>query len=1028
SDHCRHTTFNTKLSDMYFDNGPYSELVRAAFQEYMNMRDYVYGDRPKDVCLMDIGTIGAKYLKKTGAVTDIDESDEINACSIRVEAIVDGEPEDWLVMFKNETHNHPTEIEPFGGAATCLGGAIRDPLSGRVYVYQAMRVTGAADPRKTLAETMKGKLPQRKITIGAAQGYSSYGNQIGLATGQVDEVYDEDYVAKRMEVGAVIGAAPADHVRRSQPEPGDVVILVGGRTGRDGMGGATGASKKHTTQSLTTCGAEVQKGNPPVERNIQRLFRRKEVSTLIKRCNDFGAGGVSVAIGELADGLEINLDAVPKKYEGLDGTELAISESQERMAVVVPANEEEAFKNFAAEENLEATTVARVVAPRRITMVWRGNVVLSLSRDFLDTNGAKQEATVKVPADVDLSPMEAKADPEEYLDDLNCCLKKGLIEMFDSTIGAATVLMPLGGKYQLTPEPGMAAKLPVTKGETETATIMTYGYDPQLAKCSPYHGAMYAVIDSVTKLVALGGDRKKARLTFQEFFGKLSTDMMWGKTMAALLGALKVQKELGIPAIGGKDSMSGTFEDINVPPALLSFAVCAVDANNVISAEFKERASRIVLLPAHYDENKIIDFEGYKKNMDRAAGLIKDGTAISADSVRKGGVFMTLFRMCAGNKMGAEISGMTLSELGRPCYGGIVLEIIGNADLEEMFEGVDFIELGRTVGNGKLVIETGAGTKEILLDDAVERWKEPLESVFPVRYPDQKKRDETVVQTVNDMVGCSGAPAVRLAKPKVVIPVFQGTNCEVDSARAFERAGADVDVHLIRNLDELSLVESIGGLATKIKESQIIMVPGGFSGGDEPDGSAKFITAVFRNPLISEDVKDLLENRDGLMLGICNGFQAFVKLGLLPYGEIRPMTDKSPTLTYNKIGRHVSTLVRTRVCSRISPWLQGCELGDVYTIPVSHGEGNFVCDEDLLDELLRNGQIATQYVDYEGRASNDIEFNPNGSVMAIEGITSRDGRIFGKMGHAERIGKNVYKNVPGPKDMKIFESGVNYFK
>jgi len=1028
SDHCRHTTFNTTLTDVYFEDGPYGDIVKEAFQEYMDIRGEVYGDRKKDICLMDMGTIGSKYIKKEGLANDLDESDEINACSIKVKADINGEKQDWLVMFKNETHNHPTEIEPFGGAATCLGGAIRDPLSGRVYVYQAMRVTGAADPRATLAETRPGKLPQRKITIGAAHGYSSYGNQIGLATGLVDEVYHPNYVAKRMEVGAVIGAAPADHVKRSEPQPGDVVILVGGRTGRDGMGGATGSSKKHTTASLSTCGAEVQKGNPPVERNIQRLFRRKEVATLIKRCNDFGAGGVSVAIGELADGLEINLDLVPKKYEGLDGTELAISESQERMAVVVTAADEKAFKDYAASENLEATTVAAVVEEKRITMRWRGHIVLNLSRAFLDTNGARQAAVVKIPGKADFADFEAYEDPERYLTDLNCCSKKGLIERFDSTIGAGTVLMPLGGKYQLSPEAGMAAKLPVTEGETNTATLMTYGYDAHLAECSPFHGAVYAVVDSVTKIVAMGGDRKKVRLTFQEFFGRMASDVMWGKPMAALLGALKVQKELGIPAIGGKDSMSGTFEDINVPPALVSFAVCAADADRIISTEFKKCGSTIVLVPAVWDENKMIDFEAYRNSMDKVSELIADGKVLAADTIGRGGAFMTLFKMAAGNKIGFNVRDLTSEEYADARYGGLILEIPKKEAADALFAGIGYKVIGETADQAAMKFVVDGAEKKVGLSEAIKKWQSPLESVFPVRYADAKDKCEGNVDAVSYEMRYGKAPAIKTARPKVVIPAFPGTNCEMDSKRAFERAGADADIHMIRNLNELAMVESISELATKIKESQIIMIPGGFSGGDEPDGSAKFITAVFRNPLISEAVQDLLDNRDGLMLGVCNGFQALIKLGLVPYGEIRPMEETSPTLTYNKIGRHASCLVRTRVGSVKSPWLAGCEVGDTFTIPVSHGEGNFVCSDEILQELRNGGQIATQYVDFSDKPSMDIKFNPNHSKFAIEGITSPDGRVFGKMGHSERIGRNVYKNVPGEKDMKIFESGVNYFK
>ena len=1028
SDHCRHTTFNTELTDIYFEDGQYGDIVKEAFSEYLEMRKDVYGDRKKDICLMDMACIGAKYLKKEGKATDLDESEEINACSIKVKAKIDGKEEDWLVMFKNETHNHPTEIEPFGGAATCLGGAIRDPLSGRVYVYQAMRVTGAADPRKPIDETLEGKLPQKKITKEAAAGYSSYGNQIGLATGQVDEVYDEDYVAKRMEVGAVIGAAPADHVIRKVPQPGDVIILVGGRTGRDGCGGATGSSKEHTMESITECGAEVQKGNPPVERNIQRLFRRKEVATLIKRCNDFGAGGVSVAIGELAEGLDINLDLVPKKYEGLDGTELAISESQERMAVVVAADDEAAFKAYSAEENLEATTVAKVTDLGRVRMFWREKNILDLSRAFLDTNGAKQTATVKVKGNGDLNIEASDKSLEEYLGDLNCCSKKGLIERFDSTIGANTVLMPLGGVYQLSPAAGMAAKLPVVKGETETATLMAYGFDPQLAKISPYHGAFYAVIDSVTKIAAMGGDIRKIRLTFQEYFEKLASDEAWGKPMAALLGALKVQKELEIPAIGGKDSMSGTFLDINVPPALISFAVDTCDAKDVVSTELKEAGSKLVLVESKWDDNYIVDFDKFRKDMDKVNELMLAGKVLAANNVGKGGLFMSLVKMAVGNKIGVKVADITKKQLVFAKYGSLVLEIAGNEDLDALFGDVAYQVIGETTADKELNFNVEGEDINFNLDEIIAKWEEPLEEIFPTRTADCKDTIEGNVEAVNYTERNTAKPKVTTDKPYVVIPVFPGTNCEMDSARAFERAGAQADIHIIRNLDADTLNQSIAELAEKIKKANIVMIPGGFSGGDEPDGSAKFITAVFRNPLVKEAVTDLLENRDGLMLGICNGFQALIKLGLVPYGKIVDATEDSPTLTYNKIGRHASCLVRTRVGSVKSPWMSENEVGDIHTIPVSHGEGNFICNDELLKELIENGQVVTQYVDFDGKPSMDIKYNPNHSVMAVEGICSPDGRVFGKMGHSERIGENVYKNVIGEKDMKLFEAAVKYFK
>ncbi|MBQ3520911.1 MAG: phosphoribosylformylglycinamidine synthase [Firmicutes bacterium] len=1041
SDHCRHTTFNTTLEEVTFEDSPYGQLVKEAFEQYMAMREDVYGEREKNLCLMDMACIGTKYLKKYDKVDNLDESEEINACSIKVKAKIDGKEEDWLVMFKNETHNHPTEIEPFGGAATCLGGAIRDPLSGRVYVYQAMRVTGAADPRKPIEETLAGKLPQRKITQEAAAGYSSYGNQIGLATGLVDEVYHENYVAKRMEIGAVVGAAPADHVIRKVPAKGDVIILVGGRTGRDGCGGATGSSKEHTEDSINQCGAEVQKGNPPVERNIQRMFRRKEVATLIKRCNDFGAGGVSVAIGELADGLEINLDKVPKKYDGLDGTELAISESQERMAVVVEADKAAEFIGYADEENLEATQVAEVTDTNRVRMYWRGKCILDLSRDFLNTNGAQQFTAAHVVAPQCIckeqcavrgaSAHEALADilketksKEQLLVDLNCCSKKGLIERFDSTIGAATVLMPLGGKYQLSPAAGMAAKLPVVHGETDTATIMAYGFDPELATKSPFHGALYAVVDSVTKIAAMGGDYRTVRLTFQEYFEKLGEDAArWGKPMAALLGALRVQKELEIPAIGGKDSMSGTFMDIDVPPTLASFAITTIDAGEVVSTEFKKEDSKLAVLTAPIDENGVVDFETYRKNLLKVRELAAAGKILAANTIGRGGLYMALVKMVVGNGIGVDVKfeGDILS----PMYGSLVVELPAGEDVAALMEGALYAEIGTTSADGKLTVNGEAEDVAAI----TAKWQEPVENVFPVRTAEFKKEaDKTEVARTLYTERNTAGPKIQIAKPKVVIPAFPGTNCEVDSARAFRRAGAEADIHIIRNLTTAQLEESIAELEKKIRESQIIMIPGGFSGGDEPDGSAKFITAVFRNPAIKDAVTDLLENRDGLMLGICNGFQALIKLGLVPYGEIRDMEDNSPTLTYNVINRHQSSLVRTGITSVKSPWLAGVNAGDVFTVPISHGEGRFIASPEQAAELMANGQVATQYVDFDGNPSMDIAFNPNGSVLAIEGITSPDGRVFGKMGHSERIGKNLYRNVIGEKDQKIFESGVKYFK
>ena len=1033
SDHCRHTTFNTVITDVEFENGNGSGIVEEAFREYLAMRDEVYGERAgeKEICLMDLAVIGAKYLKKKGMLDDLDESDEINACSIKVKAEVDGEIEDWVVMFKNETHNHPTEIEPFGGAATCLGGAIRDPLSGRSFVYQAMRVTGAADPRTPVSETLHGKLPQRKITTEAAAGYSSYGNQIGIPTGQVTEIYDPGYAAKRMEVGAVIGAAPADHIRRETPEPGDRIVLVGGRTGRDGCGGATGSSKEHTEESIETCGSEVQKGNALTERNIQRMFRRKEVAQLIKRCNDFGAGGVSVAIGELADSIDVSLDKVPKKYEGLDGTELAISESQERMAVVIGKEDEERFIAYAREENLEATTVAEVTDSGRFRMFFRGQKVLDLGRDFLNTNGVKQRTKVLV-----REPAEKKSlfayDPEskitDLLSDLNCCSQKGLVERFDSTVGGNTILMPLGGKLQLTPACGMAAKLPTVNVNTTTSTLMAFGFDPQLSAKSPYHGALYAVIDSVTKIAAMGGDISKVRLSFQEYFEKMTEDpSVWGKPFSALLGALTAQRKLGIPAIGGKDSMSGTFMDLHVPPTLISFAVGMANSDHILSPEFKRTDSHIVYLTPGRDENGVIDFENYIANMKRVRRLVTENSVLSINTIGKGGLFISLLKMAAGNSIGVTVDGVTESELRLPDYGGLLLEIAGEEDVQDLFAETTYKKIGTTTE--KKTIEIKSAGLVLGLHQAVRDWCAPLESVFPTRTAEFRcKKDRTVVPKISYHKRFETGPAIRTAKPRVLIPTFPGTNCEVESKATFEGVGALADVHIIRNMTSHDLEESIREMEKKIRESQIVMIPGGFSGGDEPDGSAKFITAVFRNPRIKDAVTELLEERDGLMLGICNGFQALIKLGLLPGGKIVEMTDDSPTLTYNRIGRHQSRLVRTRIASVKSPWLAGVKVGDIHTVAVSHGEGRLIAGVQIQDELIKNGQIATQYVDLSGEPSMDIAHNPNGSVLAAEGLLSPDGRIFGKMGHSERWAINGYRNVAGSKDQRIFSSGVNYFK
>ncbi len=1032
SDHCRHTTFLTNIQSVDIEEGAYSVPIKKAYESYLESRKYVYADRQKDVCLMDLATIAMKELRKKGKLEDLDESDEINACSIVVNVDVNENNEEWLVMFKNETHNHPTEIEPFGGAATCLGGAIRDPLSGRSYVYQAMRVTGSGDPRTSIQDTIPGKLPQRKITTGAAAGYSSYGNQIGLATGQVAEIYDEDYVTKRMEIGAVIGAAPKKNVIRETPAAGDIIILLGGRTGRDGCGGATGSSKEHTEDSLLTCGAEVQKGNPPTERKIQRLFRRPEVSTMIKRCNDFGAGGVSVAIGELADGLNINLDSVPKKYEGLDGTELAISESQERMAVVVKKEDVDKFIEAARDENLEATTVAVVTAEPRLSMVWRGKTIVSLSREFLNTNGVKQNSKVIITApSEDSSYFKACGEQDakdlgkkwvNTLKNLNVCSQKGLVERFDASIGAGSVLMPLGGKYQLSPAEGMAAKIPVLNGDTTTGTLMAYGYNPLIAKWSPFHGAVFAVVESVAKIVAMGGNYKTTRLTLQEYFEKLGREpKRWGKPFSALLGAYYAQMKLGIPAIGGKDSMSGTFKDMNVPPTLVSFAVDVADVRNVISTEFKNTDSNVVLVELKRDENQLPDFENLDKNYTRINEIIKVGKVIAAQTVRSGGLAEAISKMSFGNMIGFKFKeNITVGRLFAPEYGSIVLEISKNEDLSKLFEGIEYEILGTT--QKKETIDVNGISMNI--QSLIENWEEPLEKIFPTKADSvEGKPKQFAYETRN-----TSKPKVSYAKPRIFIPVFPGTNCEYDTAKAFERAGGQAETFVIRNLSSSEIDKSVDLMAKMIDNSQIIMIPGGFSGGDEPDGSGKFIATAFRNPKVKDAVMRLLKERDGLMLGICNGFQALIKLGLVPYGEIRDLTDESPTLTFNTIGRHVSCMVNTRVSSTLSPWFSNLKVGDIHSIAVSHGEGRFVASEEVLNALEKNGQVATQYVDLDGMASYDIRFNPNGSFEAIEGITSPDGRVLGKMGHSERIGTNVVKNVPGEKDQKLFEAGVNYFK
>ncbi|TGE36126.1 phosphoribosylformylglycinamidine synthase [Desulfosporosinus fructosivorans] len=1043
SDHCRHTTFNTQIEEVSIAEGDFAHPLTIAYQEYLTSRKYVYGENTtdRDLCLMDIGVIGVKELRKRGLLADLDESDEINACSIVVNADINGANEEWLVMFKNETHNHPTEIEPFGGAATCLGGAIRDPLSGRTYVYQAMRVTGSGDPRAKLKDTLSGKLPQRKITRGAASGYSSYGNQIGIATGQVTEFYHEGFVAKRMEIGAVIAAAPRKNVVRIVPEAGDVVVLVGGRTGRDGCGGATGSSKEHTCESLQTCGAEVQKGNPPTERKIQRLFRNPNVSTLIKRCNDFGAGGVSVAIGELTEGLEINLDSVPKKYDGLDGTELAISESQERMAVVISAQDLESFVRYAQEENLEATLVAKVSDNLRLKMLWRGKAIVDVSREFLNTNGVKQKTKVQVNLpDADHNYFKKLAETVEQklemvsndasiikeawlvnLEDLNVCSQKGLVERFDSSIGMSSVLMPLGGKYQTTPAEGMVAKLPVMTGETNTATMMTYGYNPQLAMWSPFHGALYAVVDAVTKIVALGGDYRQVRLTLQEYFEKLGTDPeKWGKPFSALLGAFYAQKKLGIPAIGGKDSMSGTFMDLNVPPTLVAFAVNVTRADLVMSQEFKRSGSQVVLVLAKRDEREVPDFELLIKNYQKINELIHSGKVLATHTVRMGGVAAALSKMSFGNRLGIAFNGqIDCKSLFSVDYGSIVLEIEGQVNLDEVFGEVEYQLLGITQEKPVIMVNG----VDIELDIALQTWEKPLDKIFPTQ------TDKVVDPVVLSYARRNTQKAsIKVAKPRIFIPVFPGTNCEYDSARAFENAGGLVDTLVIRNLTAEDVEQSIQEMAKKIGQAQIVMLPGGFSAGDEPDGSGKFIATMFRNPRINEAVSELTKQRDGLMLGICNGFQALIKLGLVPYGEIRALAEDSPTLTYNKIGRHISCMVQTKVVSTLSPWFSGVDLGEIHTVPISHGEGRFVASNEVIQTLISNGQIATQYVDFDGNPSNDILYTPNGSYEAIEGITSPDGRILGKMAHSERSGKGVAINVPGNQYQPIFTGGVNYFR
>ena len=1022
SDHCRHTTFGTRLHHITSGDAH----VKDAFARYERMRHELGRDQ-KPICLMDMGTIGAKYLKAKGILKNLDESEEINACTVKCKVDVDGHDEDWLYLFKNETHNHPTEIEPFGGAATCIGGAIRDPLSGRSYVYQAMRVTGAADPTVPVSQTLEGKLPQRKLVTTAAAGDSSYGNQIGLATGQVSELYHPGYVAKRMEIGAVVAATPASHVRRECPAPGDVIVLLGGRTGRDGIGGATGSSKAHNVESIEKDGAEVQKGNAPVERKLQRLFRREDACRLIKRCNDFGAGGVSVAIGELADGLHVNLNAVPKKYEGLDGTELAISESQERMAVALAPEDVEEFLGYAREENLEATPVATVTEDPRLVMDWNDKTIVDVSREFLASNGAPKDQEVHVAApsvyEHDWAGETLAQKLHNLVTDLNVASNKGLSERFDSTIGAATVLMPFGGKTQLTPAMAMAAKLPVD-GETTTCSGMAWGFNPYLMEADQFTGAYLSVVESVSRLVAAGFEHRDFYLTFQEYFEKLRDEPeRWGKPMAAVLGALMAQVDLGIGSIGGKDSMSGSFEDLDVPPTLVSFATGLGHVGRVTSPEFKGAGHKVIAVLPNYDADGITPLaKSLLAAYDVVEGLVGRGQALAISTPGYGAVAESLFKMCVGNQIGIEVEpSFTTEALFCPAYGSFIVEVSDDAQLPELEQGVTVALLGTTTE----AYELKACGETIDLSELQEAWEGAIESVFPYRAegPKVQKLDFSVAEKQVSRP----KPAIHVARPRVVIPVFPGTNCEYDTARAFRRAGAEPSVLVINNLTPEAVAESTHELARRIRESQIVMIPGGFSGGDEPDGSAKFITAFFRAPEVTEAVRELLQSRDGLMLGICNGFQALIKLGLVPYGDIRPMDETCPTLTFNTIGRHQSRLVRTRVASDLSPWLSKCEVGDMHEIAISHGEGRFVASPELVAELAAKGQIATQYVGEDGEPAMSLDVNPNGSVLAIEGITSPDGRVLGKMGHTERSGEGLYKNVPGNKFQPLIEGGVSYF-
>ncbi len=1012
SDHCRHTTFLTVIDDVKFED----ELLQSAYEEYIEVRKEL--GRTKPICLMDLATVAVKYLKEHGKLDKLDESEEINACTVKIDVDVDGVIEPWLLLFKNETHNHPTEIEPFGGAATCIGGAIRDPLSGRAYVYGAMRVTGAADPTVPVSETIPGKLPQRKIVTTAAAGYSSYGNQIGLATGIVDEIYHPGYAAKRMEIGAVIAAAPAENVSREVPAPGDIVILLGGSTGRDGIGGATGSSKAHTAQSVEQCGAEVQKGNAPEERKLQRLFRNKNATQMIKRCNDFGAGGVSVAIGELADGLEINLNAVPKKYEGLDGTEIAISESQERMAVVVEPQNVDAFLSLAAEENLQACPVAVIKEEPRLVMNWNGQKIVDISREFLNSNGADKHIIITPEAPKAFGGPVEGGFAENYkkiANDLNMCSKRGLSERFDSTIGAGTVLMPFGGKNQLTPIQAMVQKISVEKKHTDDCSLMAWGFNPFITEQSPYHGAYLAVVESVSKLIATGAEFKDVYLTFQEYFEKPGVDgKRWGKPLAALLGAFKAQKELGIGSIGGKDSMSGSFEKLDVPPTLVSFAVTTEKVKDIVSPEFKKAGNKLVMLCPIYDsDTDLPNTKSLISTFNKVTNLMREGKVVSAYTPCMGGIAEAVMKMCFGNGLGFEFEDyLSVAKIFDYSYGSFLLEVSEDID--------DAISIGTVTADNKITL----GTESIGLDELLGIYENKLESVYSCNIADLKTPMQNFEYKANEYP----APAVKVARPKVIIPAFPGTNCEYDSAKAMQDAGAEPEIIVINNLSASGIQSSIEKFANELKTAQMVFIPGGFSGGDEPDGSGKFITAFFRNAAIKEGVTDLLDNRDGLMCGICNGFQALIKLGLVPYGKIVDTDENCPTLTFNTIARHQSRIVRTRVASNKSPWLSLTNVGDIYNVPISHGEGRFIASEKLIKQLAQNGQIATQYVDLNGNATSDVHFNPNNSMYAIEGITSPDGRVFGKMGHSERIGNGLYKNVLGEYDIHMFEAAVKYFK